>query len=102
MSFRPGCVEAVDGRAKVNLFEVPGSWVVPVTFGPQEGTVTVILRNVPGMLSNLKAAAAYPGTEKMETVALMSAGGEIRIAVPLRRGCAMVKIVTGDKIPTSR
>ena len=98
----PYCVEAVDGRAKVNLFEVPGSWVVPVTFGPQEGTVTVILRNVPGMLSNLKAAAAYPGTEKMETVALMSAGGEIRIAVPLRRGCAMVKIVTGDKIPTSR
>ena len=88
----PHCIE-VDGReAKVNLFEVPGGWVVPVTFGPKDGTVTVILRNVPGMKGSLKAEVMYPGTEKTESLTLTSAGGEIRMAVGTRRGCAVVKL----------
>ncbi len=88
----PHCVEAVGGQAKVNLFEVPGGWVVPVTFGPTEGTVTVTLRNVPDLNGNLKAEAVYPGTDKMESVTLTNAGVETRMAVRTKRGCAVVRI----------
>ncbi len=93
----PHCVEVVDERAKVNLFEVPGGWVVPVTFGPKEGTVTVILRNVPGIKGGLDAEAAFPGTEKTENVALTTAGDEIRMTVGTRRGCAVVRILPDHK-----
>jgi len=89
----PHCVEAVARQAKVNLFEVPGGWVVPVTFGPNAGPVTVRLRNVPGLEDDLRAEAFYPGTEKADTVALTRAGHEIRMTVGTRRGCAVVKIV---------
>lgn len=88
----PHCVAAVDGQAKVNLFEVPGGWLVPVTFGPKEGTVTVTLRNVPGMTGSPRAEAAYPGTDKMESVTLTSAGVETTMSVGTRRGCAVVRI----------
>lgn len=93
----PHCVEAIDERAKVNLFEVPGGWVVPVTFGPKEGTITVIIRNVPGMGGDLEAEAAYPGTEKTDSVALASDGEGTRLTVATRRGCAVVRITARAK-----
>ena len=88
----PHCIEADGRKAKVNLFEVPGGWVVPVTFGPNGGKVTVILRNAPGITGGLRAEAAYPGTDKMESVTLTSAGVETRMGVRTRRGCAVVRI----------
>jgi hypothetical protein len=91
----PRCVE-VDGReAKVNLFEVPGGWVVPVTFGPPNGIVTVILRNVNGMKGVLKACAMYPGSEATVPVVLTRSDDAVRMAVGTRRGCALVKIEKG-------
>ena len=91
----PHCIE-VDGReAKVNLFEVPGGWVVPVTFGPRNGVVTVILRNVHGMKGGLKAFAVHPGNETMVPVALTASGDVVRMVVGTRRGCALVKIEKG-------
>jgi hypothetical protein len=88
----PHCVETPGGQAKVNLFEVPGGWIVPVTFAPKEGQVTVVLRNVPGLRAGLKAEAFHPGTEAAESVALTDAGDEIRLAAGTRRGCAVVRI----------
>ena len=91
----PHCVE-VDGRkAKVNLFEVPGGWVVPVTFGPPNGMVTVILRNVQGIKGGLNAVALYPGSEAGVPVVLTSSGDGVRMAVGTQRGCALVKIEKG-------
>jgi hypothetical protein len=91
----PHCIE-VDGReAKVNLFEVPGGWLVPVTFGPPNGAVTVILRNVQGMTSGLKASAAYPGSETKVPVVLKASGDVVWMVVGTRRGCALVKIEKG-------
>jgi hypothetical protein len=91
---QPHCIEVMDQAAKVNLFEVPGGWVVPVTFGPKEGPVTVIIRNIAGMKEILTAEALYPGTDKPESLPVTQNGEEIRIAVGTHRGCAMLKIVT--------
>ena len=66
----PHCVEVKNQEAKVNLFEVPGGWVVPVTFGPPRGNVTVTLRRVPGLKATLKAFAVYPGGGAHVPVAL--------------------------------
>jgi hypothetical protein len=86
------CITVEGLKAKVNLFEVPGGWVVPVTFGPGEGTVTVTLRGVPGMSGDLKASAIYPGSEKVVPVSVISSGDAIQVMVGTRRGCAMVRI----------
>jgi len=91
----PRCIEADGREAKVNLFEVPGGWVVPVTFGPPNGVVTVILRNVHGMKGGLKASAVYPGSVTMVPVALTTSGDAVRMVVGTRRGCALVKIEKG-------
>jgi hypothetical protein len=92
---QPHCIEADGQDAKVNLFEVPGGWVVPVTFGPPNGVVTVILRNVYGMTGGLKASAVYPGDETMVPVVLTTNGDVVRMVVGTRRGCALVKIEKG-------
>ena len=91
----PHCVEARNQQAKVNLFEVPGGWVVPVTFGPSRGKVTVTLRRVPGLKATLKAYAVYPGGGAHVPVVLAPAGDAVRMVVGMRRGCAMVKIEKG-------
>lgn len=92
----PHCVEAAHQEAKVNLFEVPGGWVVPVTFGPSRGTVTVTLRHVPGLKAGLKAYAIYPGGAARAPVILRPAGDSARMVVNTRRGCAMVMIAKGN------
>jgi len=92
----PHCIEADGGGAKVNLFEVPGGWVVPVTFGPSNGVVTVVLRNVHGMKGGLKASAVYPGSDKMFPVDMTESGDVVRMMVGTRRGCALVKIEKGN------
>jgi hypothetical protein len=93
----PHCIEVVGQAAKVNLFAIPGGWVIPVTFGPKEGPVTVILRNVKGMEGNLTAKALYPGSGRPVIQLVARAGDEIRLTVFTHRGCAMVRIVTSDR-----
>ena len=90
----PDCIEVKDKAAKANLFEVPGGWVVPVTFGPKEGTVEVIIRNVKGLEGNLAAEVLYPGSEKGEEVTVERAGGVMRLTVRTHRGCGIVRIVS--------
>jgi len=91
----PDCISVEGKSAKANLFEIKGGWAIPVTFGPKEGTVTVIIRNVAGMKGPLHAEALYPGIDKPTEIAIDKAADGIRLAVPLHRGCAMVRIIAG-------
>jgi hypothetical protein len=88
----PRCVEVDGQNAKVNLFEVPGGWVVPVTFGPANGVVTVTLRNVQDIKPGLKAFAVHPGNATKVPIILAASGDVLRMTVGTRRGCAIVKI----------
>ena len=88
----PHCIEAGDGKAKVNLFEVPGGWVAPVTFGGEAKNVKVLIRNVAGLSAKLTIDALHPGMEQSQPVASRQQGDALELTVPLHRGCAMVRL----------
>ncbi|MFA5816683.1 MAG: alpha-L-fucosidase, partial [Bacteroidales bacterium] len=87
----PHCLEVKDGAAKANLFEVPGGYVVPVVFGTSGSTVSLRIRNIPG-LSAVRCEALYPGIDSPFVMESSFTLGILEIKVPLIRGCAMVKI----------
>jgi hypothetical protein len=92
----PHCVETATPNVKVNLFEVPGGYVLPIAFGGAAESATVQIRNLPG-LDKLQATALHPGTEIAVPVTASVKNGVLTIAVPLKRGCAMVKLTSAKK-----
>ncbi len=88
---RAHCVEAVRSDAKVNLFQVPGGYVLPVTFGGTNESAAVRVRGVSG-LDEVKCDALHPGAETPVTVTATLKDGELALNVPLKRGCAMVRL----------
>jgi predicted GH43/DUF377 family glycosyl hydrolase len=88
----PHCVDVAGTVAKVNLFEVPGGWVLPVTFGPADGTVTVRLRHVPGLSTDLSASLLHPGSDAQKSLPVLVKKGIVELSVPLVRGCALITI----------
>ena len=75
--------------AKVNLFETPAGYALPVTFGGTTGTADVVVRNVPG-LAALHAVALHPGQPEPVAVDMTAAADRLTLRVPLARGCAMI------------
>ena len=88
----PHCVETMTPGVKVNLFEVPGGYALPVIFGDKLESATVQVRNLTG-LDRLKAAAIHPGAEHPQPVKTQLKDGLLELTVPLRRGCAMVQLI---------
>lgn len=87
----PNCIEVVNGTAKAYLFKVPGGYVVPVVFGQSGSTVSILIKNVPG-LSKAKCEAICPGIESPSVPESSFTNGILKIRAPLIRGCAMVRI----------
>ena len=85
----PHCVESATPGVKVNLFQVPGGYALPVTFAGQSESATVCLRNLPG-LDRLRCEALHPGEDKADAVTATRKDASITLHVPLKRGCAMV------------
>ena len=83
------CVESVTPGVKVNLFEVPGGYTLPVTFGGK--TATVRVRNLPD-LGKMKCEALHPGREVASPAKSCFHDGMLELTVPLVRGCAMVRM----------
>ena len=90
------CVEAVTPDVKVNLFQVPGGYAMPVTFGGKAESATVRLRHVSG-LGEVTCQALHPGAETPVPVSVSAAFAhdEWELRVPLQRGCAMICLTTG-------
>lgn len=100
----PHCVEAVGGGAKVNLFEVPGGFALPVTFAGKAESVIVRVRNAPG-LNSVRIEALLPGTEAPRPVSSILKDGVLEFTVPIRRGCSVVRITRekhGESLADSR
>jgi hypothetical protein len=89
----PHCVEVGGNAAKVNLFEVPGGYAMPVTFGGTNRTASVTIRNVPN-LEKARCELLHPGVAKPVTTIPSHRNGSLQLEVPLQRGCAMVQIKT--------
>ena len=86
----PHCIETATPGVKVNLFQTPGGYTAPVTFGGTNSTATIHLRNI----ANLKYAQCnvlLPGVATALPVASHWTGGVLEITVPLRRGAAVLR-----------
>jgi hypothetical protein len=90
---RPRAVTVAGGTARANLFAVPGGFVVPVTFGGGAKTARVVVR---GAFSTgaFTGEALHPGADKPVPLKAAVLRDGLRMEVPLRRGCAMVRIRT--------
>jgi hypothetical protein len=62
-----------------------------VTFGGAADSATVQIRNVPG-LAERKAVVLHPGVDAAAPIVSRHQDGVLTLAVPLVRGCAMVKL----------
>jgi hypothetical protein len=95
------CVEAkhsdANSRVAVNLFETPQGYVIPVCFA--KGETEVVIRNVPDLINakELKAEAFYPADEKPAVIHVQKTGNEIRLHVPVKRNCAMIKLAVHSR-----
>jgi hypothetical protein len=85
------CVETTTPGVKVNLFQVPKGYAMPVTFGGEAPWAIVRFRNIPG-IGKLKCEALHPGVQIPVPVSSSLRAGELELQVPLKRGCAMVRI----------
>ena len=90
------CVETAAPDVKLNLFEVPGGYALPVTFGGTNESVTVRVRNVSG-LDKIKCEVLHPGVEAPGVVSATFKNGELELNVPLKRGCAMVRLMAPSR-----
>ena len=85
------CVNADTPGLGVNLFEVPGGYALPVTFGGKAASARVRLRNCPG-LDRVKCEALYPGAAAAVPVPATFEDDVLELQVPLKRGCALVRL----------
>ncbi len=97
----PHVVTAPGNQAKVNLFEVPGGYALPVTFAGEATSVRIVLRGIEGLTEKTICEALHPGREKGQPVSLKRSNAEALLDVPVKRGCAMLEDiqVTGDGSP---
>ncbi|MGA3328455.1 MAG: hypothetical protein ABSF45_28730 [Terriglobia bacterium] len=91
----PHVIAVEHAAAKANIFETPKGYALPITFGGKAASVRVILRGLPVVASpqEYKAEFLHPGATEwsvLKSPSKVAAG--LAMAVPLRRGCAMVRL----------
>ncbi len=87
-------VISVENRAALaNIFKVPGGYAIPVTFAKNVDEVTVALRNVPRTGERIiSLRVIHPGEGQAADLHAEVAGNELKLRVPVKRGCAIVTI----------
>jgi hypothetical protein len=90
----PQAIRVDQGDAKANLFQVPGGYVIPVTFGGSAASSTLTLRGIPEILAGkkLKFEVIHPGENEWKECAFRLKEPAMNLKVPLSRGCAMLRL----------
>jgi hypothetical protein len=90
----PHAIKVEGDAAKANIFAVPGGYVIPVTFGGAAGSAEIVLRDLPlgANRGDLTCEVIHPGAQNWEPLDFTDDGAVLRIDVPLRRGCALVRL----------
>jgi len=82
-----------DHAALANLFQVPGGYAIPVTFAKNASEVTIRLANIPRDKERIVSIQVlHPGEEQPIILHPQASGNELKISVPIKRGCAVVAI----------
>lgn len=89
----PHAVEVAGGSARANLFEVPGGYVIPLVFGG--GNARVRIGGVGRQATGWRAEFLHPGETEWKPVRVRRERGALAADVPLRRGCAMLRLRPG-------
>ena len=90
---RPHAISVSKRAALANLFEVPGGYSIPITFAGDVKSVTASLRNFPPDGQRIiSMTALHPGQDQPTTLHAQTLGRDLEIAVPVERGCAVVRI----------
>ncbi|HLJ16226.1 MAG TPA: chitobiase/beta-hexosaminidase C-terminal domain-containing protein [Bryobacteraceae bacterium] len=92
---RANPVSIPDGRAKANIFEVPGGFAVPVTFGGELPEVSIVLKDLPRLpgQQSFLVRVRHPGAPDWASVAARDRGDSLAIQCTLKRGCAMLTLL---------
>ncbi len=85
-------IAVTGGEARVNLFKTFDSYAVPVTYATGTAPVEVTLRKKELIKDELVVKAFYPGEDTPVLIASEVVNGELKIKVPTKRNCAVVKI----------
>ena len=85
-------VVRASGDAKTNLFEVPGGYAMPLTFAGKAQSIVVTLKRLPGMSETMACRAIHPGSGRQVTVKPVVSDSDVRLEVPVVRGCALVQL----------
>ena len=81
--------------AKANIFQVTDGYIIPVVFGEKD---TAILRVAAPIADRTqKLLVLYPGENMaLEINSVKVPDGRLEVTVPLKRGCALVKILKAE------
>jgi hypothetical protein len=90
----PHVVEVENGSAKANVFKANKKIIVPVVLGGSNKQAMVIIRLPYSALGKqrLDIKVLYPGEKSWQTLHTVSYNKEIRLVVPLKRGCALLSL----------
>jgi hypothetical protein len=90
----PHPVSVQGSPAKVNMFEIPDGYLISVTFGGPDSDSVVTVRGVPGIApgKKLRCQIIHPGESDWTASDVITRGNEVTLNVPVRRGCALVKL----------
>ncbi|MDR3736413.1 MAG: hypothetical protein P4L10_12860 [Acidobacteriaceae bacterium] len=89
----PHVISVGNRAALANLFKVPGGYSIPITFARSVDQVTVSLRNIPRHGERIiSIQVLHPGEDQSTTLYVQVVGRDLEIAVPIKRGCAVVTI----------
>ena len=90
----PRAIKVEGEKAKANLFAVPGGYLAMLTFGGDNENAQVTLRGLKGSTGEEGYAVEviHPGDSDWTSLATDDKGDASMLNVPLKRGCAAVKL----------
>jgi len=92
---KPHVISVEDNLAKVNLFETPEGYVIPVVYGKADRIRVVV--DEAKMSRRGRAAAVYeawyPGVQNARVLSPERKGNLTYLEIPMIRGCAMVNVI---------
>ncbi len=87
-------VEVADEKAKANLFAIPGGYLAFVTFGGENTNAKVTMRGLAQRSgqAGFSIETIHPGESEWRALSGDEKGDVLTLNVPLKRGCAAVKL----------
>jgi hypothetical protein len=93
----PHVISVDGGGAKANLFQVPDGYLIPVTLAGAASRATVTLSRLPEISAgkNPQCEVIHPGDIQWQAAQFRRTSKTMILNVPLRRGCALVRLRVG-------